>query len=123
MSYLSFIIALIQFLNQNTEGLTLYQGLDQYLNMVVSWELFFVKLSLGGLVLALIIFLVSLAMSKELGRTCGCYLLVLGVFWPILEVITYLIAKGLASSVTATGITDPTKFWLLVILMVILGAG
>ncbi|MDP3917602.1 MAG: hypothetical protein Q8Q30_00285 [Candidatus Woesebacteria bacterium] len=122
MSYLSFIIALIQFLNQDTARLSMFQGLDRYLDMVVGWELFFLKLSIGGFVVALIIFLALLALDKDLAG-CGCYLLVLGVFWPILEVITYFIAKGLASSVTTEAIVDPTKFWLLVILMALLGAG
>lgn len=125
MSYLSFIIALIQFLNRGGgEGVTFYQGLDTYLDIAVSVELFFLKLSGVGLVVALLLFLLLLFKGKELGATCGCYLLALGVIWPILEVVTYFIATGLASSVDPmVGIVNPTKFWLLVILMALLGAG
>ena len=124
MSYLSFIIALIQFLNKGGgEDMTFYQGLDIYLDMVVTVELFFLKLSGIGFVIALLLFLLLLFKGEVLGKTCGCYLLVAGVFWPLLEVVTYYIAIGLASSVDSVGIVDTTKFLLLVILMALLGAG
>lgn len=123
MSYLSFIIALVDLLNQGTANMTLYEGLDKYLDLVVTVELFFVKLSLIAFVVALVLFIILLFTKDMLGSTCGCYLLVVGVAWPVLEIVTYYISRGLASSVDPTGIVDPTKFWLLVILMALLGAG
>lgn len=130
MSYLSFIIALVQLLNQGgTAGLTFYEGLDLYLDMVVNVERFFLNLSLivGGVVFVIALVAVLLNRKSRTGTAasygCGCYALILAVAWPILEAITYWIATGLANSVSAVGITDPTKFWLLVILMALLGAG
>lgn len=130
MSYLSFIIALVQLLNQSgTAGLTFYEGLDKYLNMVVVVERFFLNLSLivGGVifVIALVAFLLSRGSrtGTATSLSCGCYALILAVAWPILEAITYWIATGLADSVNTVGITDPTKFWLLVVLMALLGTG
>ena len=55
MSYLSFIVALIQLLNQGGRaGLTFFESLDIYLDMVVKVERFFLNLSLivGGIVLS-----------------------------------------------------------------------
>lgn len=130
MSYLSFIIALLQLLNQGgTQGLTLYQGLDIYLDLVVGVERFFLNLSLGFMIIVLIVGAVIAVLSSGSWREsvsglgCGCYLLILAFIWPVLEFITFWIATGLADSVTAAGIIDPTKFWLLVILMALIGVG
>lgn len=123
MTYLSYIIALVQFLSQGGgEDMTLYQGLDIYLDMVVPIELLILRISLGGLALAFVLFIVMLLVGKEVGRTCGCYLLILGVIWPIGEYITYLLTVQLASSVDPTGIVNATKFWLIVIVLFIIGA-
>lgn len=130
MSYLSFLIALVQLLNSGgTAGLTFYEGLDKYLDIVVGVEKFFLNLSVGFMILVLVVAVVIALISSRswresaAGFSCGCYLLVLAIVWPILELITLWIASGLADSVTAAGIADPTKFWLLVILMALLGAG
>lgn len=123
MTYLSFILSLFQFLKLDTSGYSMHRGLDIYLDMVVSWELLFLKLSLVGFVLALAIFAIGLMVIRDVPTGCWLYVLLLGVIWPILEGITYLMAKGLAGSVTAEAIVEPTKFWLLVIFMVLLGTG
>lgn len=126
MSYLSFIIALVKLLNRGgTAGLTFYEGLDVYLDMVVNVEKFFLNLSIivGVVVFLIAVVIALLTKESRTGFACGCYALVFAVIWPILEAITLWISTGLADSVTVAGIADPTKFWLLVMLMALLGAG
>lgn len=122
MSYLSFILALVEF-TSSYKDLPFYQGLDIYLDLVVHYELLFLKLSGIASIICLGVFLALLKYGKEGGERIGCYLLVFGVVWPVFEVITYFIATGLARSITPEGIADPVAFWLLVALMTLLGAG
>ena len=130
MTYLSFIIALIQVISKGeTEGLSFVQGLDIYLDRVVRIERVFLFISLAVAAIVFLAAIVAMFFGRQYGEasafgfTCGCWIVFLVAIWPILEGVTYWIATGLASSVGPEGITNPTKFILLTILMIILGAG
>ncbi|MFA7628281.1 MAG: hypothetical protein WCY37_02625 [Candidatus Dojkabacteria bacterium] len=130
MTYLSFIIALVQIISKGeTDGLSFAQGLDIYLDRVVRIERVFLFISLGLAAVVLLAVLVAILFGRQYGETsafgftCGCWIVFLVAIWPILEGVTYWIATGLASSVGPDSITNPTKFILLTVLMIILGAG
>jgi hypothetical protein len=131
MTYLSFIIALIQVVSKGeTEGLSFVQGLDIYLDRVVRIERVFLFISLGVAAVVLIAAIVGMFIGRQyssevsaFGFTCGCWIVFMVAIWPLLEAVTYWIATGLASSVGPESITNPTKFALLAVLMLLLGAG
>ncbi len=130
MTYLSFIIALIQVVSKGeTEGLSFVQGLDIYLDRVVRIERVFLFISLGLAAVVLLAAFLAMLFGRQYGETsafgftCGCWIAFLVAIWPILEATTLWIATGLANSVGPESITNPTKFVLLAVLMLLLGAG
>jgi hypothetical protein len=131
VTYLSFIIALVQIISKGeTDGLSFAQGLDIYLDRVVRIERVFLFISLGVAAVVLIAAIVGMFVGRQyssevsaFGFTCGCWIVFMVAIWPLLEAVTYWIATGLASSVGPDSITNPTKFILLTVLMIILGAG
>lgn len=127
MSYLSFIIAAFQLFGMDTSAMTTSEGLDIYLDLVVSVERAFLSVSLIVFAvfaaILILLFVTRIVMLDEHSLCCGYIALCFAVIWPVLEFVTWSISKGLADSVSSTGIIDPIKFYLLAGLMVILGWG
>ena len=126
MSYLSFLIAFIKFRGLDTSRMNFSEGRDLYLDIVVGieWTFFKISLVVFALVVAALVFLRltgRLSVNDDLGWGCAVFLLFATL--AILEYVTWLIANMMADSVSTAGITDPTKFWGFVILMVLLGLG
>lgn len=129
MSYLSMIIAL--FKTWKNEA-TIPQGawLDVYLDNLVVVEKFFLSLSwwIFGtvIILAIAIGIISAirgsggGFSAGLGLGCvAAFLLLL----PLLEWVSMKLAIGMASAVGPEGIIDSGRFWINMIIFVLIGAG
>lgn len=135
MSYLAYLLSIIEMV---TSGKTagepfLYTGLKQFLDGAVRWNEIFLTVSLVIAGIAALIVTVSIFAAKAshgrkqwifngMGAGCGCSFLFL-LLLPLLQLLDLWITRGLASSVSLEGITDPTKFWLLLALIVLLGSG
>jgi hypothetical protein len=128
MSYLSLLIALFITWGEETisEGAWLYI----YLNNLVDVEKFFYSASwwLFGffILIALIIGAISLLKRSEEGISmslgCGCFT----IFWllqPLLAWITMKLSMGMASAVGPQGIIDSGKFWVNMIIFILIGIG
>ena len=120
MGYLVYIFALTTVVLGNTKELTFNQGVDKFLDIAVNINqfLFWVILAIWVFWMAFIV--VSLLTKSKLALGCTT---VFFTVLPILQLFMWRMSIGLANSFDPSGITDPTKFWALVALTVLLGLG
>jgi hypothetical protein len=133
MSYLSLLIALFM-----TRNVPEQMGwLDVYLNNLVIVEEWFYKASwwIWGAVIAVTVIFGILALvsrkfeASDLGFLsggmsigCGCLsIFMLGL--PLFEWLTLLLANNMASAVGPSGIVDQGKFWINLIIYILIGSG
>lgn len=119
MGYLAYVLALVIVVLGDTKGLLFNQGVDKFLDIAVQINQILFLIFLALWILGLIYFLLSRSWS---GMALGCTTIFFALL-PILQYLVWRVSIGLANSFNPSGITDPTKFWALVALTVLLGLG
>jgi hypothetical protein len=123
MSYLSLIIALFLCPN-NLTGNAWWDGFFDTLVGVENWFFRFSWWSWGGLLLfMLVVFLWRRKRGKSASLTCGCIVAACLLAWPLLELVTFWLAKGMAASFGPEGIINTGRFVLNCFLFILLGVG
>ena len=125
MGYLAYIISLIWLAVQDTTGLTFNQGTKMFLDkaVIINKWMFWVMI---GIYAAILLVLLILFLTKHIGRSTisigGCQMAFL-IFLPIFQGFVWWMSTGIANSFGLDGIIQPVKFWVLVILTVLIGIG
>lgn len=126
MGYLAYIISLIWLASQDTIGLNFNQGTKMFLDkaVIVNKWMFWGIIGLYVIVglIILILFLVKHVDRSEIGILSGCSLIFF-IFLPIAQGFVWWMSSGIANSFGPDGIIQPVKFWVLVILTVLIGTG
>lgn len=126
MSYLSLLIALFMTGEVPPEKV----WLDVYLDKLVVVERFFLNLSWWIFGIAIVVAIIWGAFSLlnrslrswSLSLGCGCLALVL-LSLPLFEWITLKLAIGMAEAVGPQGMIDSGKFWVHLIIYILIGLG
>jgi len=126
MGYLAYIFSLIWLAFQDTTGLTFNQGTKMFLDQAVIinkwmfWAIIGIYLVVGFILLLL--FLIKQARLSGIGILSGCWLAFF-IFVPIGQGFVWWMSSGIANTFGLDGIIQPVKFWVLVILTVLIGIG
>lgn len=126
MSYLSLLIALFR-MGSVPEGVA---WLDVYLDALVRVESMFLKISwwIWGAALAVTLILTLLSVfgrepeGISIGLGCGCLVVIL-LSLPLFEWLTLVLARGMAEAVGPQGVIDSGKFWVHLIIYILIGIG
>lgn len=125
MGYLAYIISLIWLATQDTVGLTFNQGAKMFLDkaVIVNKWLFWIILGVYFLIfLVLLILFLTKRIDRDIISIGGCQMAFL-IFLPIAQGFVWWMSSGMANAFGPDGIIQPVKFWVLVILTILIGTG
>lgn len=126
MTYLSFVIATLMLLFSNTKDQPASQALYTFLNNAYQIQVFSLIVMVG---VTLLMFLVA-AITTGGGRKIsafGCFGIwgvTVSTIFTVAHWVGLKILENLVGSVDPTiGITDPARFWVLIVILFLIGIG
>lgn len=124
MGYLAYIVAAIMMLFEETSNLTRDEGIDMFLDKAASVNefIFYAVLVVVAILIAISFILSLMGRSVEIGAGCGCSSMML-LLLPLARFIVWRLSVGMANNWDAAGPTDEVRFYVYLVLTILLGSG
>ncbi len=129
MAYLGYLIAAIKTLVEGGGSLPLNQGIDQMLDTAVRVNTHLLYVSIVLWLLGIVFVVVPMIGSgKNIDiraqiSCCGCFFFFPVILLPFAQFAIVRLNVGMANAFGPSGPIEPTKFWILTAISVLLGVG
>jgi hypothetical protein len=122
MNYLFALIAFLSYLGVDTKGMSPNLQMYTYLTKLASVEELF--LVIFGVVIVIGLVMTVLMSSQAEGAGCGCTVILMAVVLFGINLLCYFLTQGMISSFSPElGVVEPVKFYVCLIIFILLGAG